>query len=127
MKMQNAEMEFVAFDAQDVIATSGERTITISNFYDGEYHNGTIIGSDGTEIYDNYYGINDSVDKCVNALNTFFGTSSISSNSLLNGDVQYIDLRELIQMGEISNNPTKKDAFNGVFEWLNNEFVRVNQ
>ena len=44
MKMQNVEMEFVTFDAQDVIATSGPipgvpNTLKISGYYDGTKNN----------------------------------------------------------------------------------------
>ena len=47
MKMQNVEMEFVAFDAQDVIATScfslnSTSTYRLKGFYDGEPYNAYI-------------------------------------------------------------------------------------
>ena len=123
MKMQKTEMEFVTFDAQDVIATSGERTINISNFYDGKSDNGTIIGSDGTKIYDAYAGITSGY---VERLRTFFGTKYIKDDILLESNDGFKKLNEVI-MNDGEDDSDIKDAFNGVYKWVDIEFVRVNQ
>ena len=62
MKMQNAEMEFVTFDAQDVIATSGDPTnlvapISLLREYNTQYDGFDFGASDNRPVQDSPTGV----------------------------------------------------------------------
>ena len=124
MKMQNVEMEFVTFDAQDVIATSGELTFTVAGLGDGIARNATIVTSDGRKIYNaNDYTLNwsdqvaaalkNEVEGKIFAVNTKFCIDSstsetiniLFSTSILNGDGS-------------STLQSKWADYNGIYKWI---------
>ena len=120
MKMQNAEMEFVAFDAQDVIATSGGLTFTVAGLGDRIAGNATIVAN-GNEIYNglNYSG--NYVAELVAILQSEVD-SNISKGTLFKNDSSKSQrLDTLFDGSGFASHDSKYSAdisYNGIYKWI---------
>ena len=120
MKMQNAEMEFVAFDAQDVIATSGGLTFTVAGLGDKIPGNATIVAN-GNEIYSGLNYKSNHVAELVAILQSEVD-SNISEGTLFKSDSPYSQtLGTLFGVNGYSSHDSRYSAntsFNGIYKWI---------
>ena len=120
MKMQNTEMEFVTFDAQDVITTSGELTFTVAGLGDKIRGNATIVAN-GNEIYNglNYSG--NYVAELVAILQSEVD-SNISKGTLFKNDSSKSQsLSTLFDVDGFASHDSRYSAdvsYNGIYKWI---------
>ena len=114
--MQNAEMEFVVFDAQDVIATSGELTVTLDNFGDGTTSNGTFTY--GGNLFTVGSG---AVNDLVTGLRTYFnlGTGDLSDETYFyKSEKDSLSLKDLNINDTSQSRESKAAGYDGVYVWI---------
>ena len=126
MKMQNTEMEFVYFDAQDVITTSGSLLFTISGVEDGKSYTATIKHNE-SEIYraKNFEALSTATARAVAGLNGVLGDGTVNRNT----DFYYTERGHLTLEGLLACDTGSSGGIippcDGVYEWLNNAFTKV--
>ena len=127
MKIQNAEMEFVAFDAQDIIATSGgTRTFTLGGLFDGQAGNLSFIDSNGTFKYENVEAI---------TVRTAFKHNTLGDLTVSKDTMFYYEnnkgseAEEVMGWDSFPNDEVTDFAsrWNGVYEWIDNSFRKISQ
>ena len=117
MKMQNAEMEFVTFDAQDVIATSGgSDSVVLANFGNGILKDSTFTFGGKT------YGMPDIASKnsMVAALNEYFSNINITTSTIFD-DKTIQDLYNYNYQEALESAGAK---YNGKYVWGTDRFVK---
>ena len=125
MKMQNAEMEFVVFDAQDVIATSttggGERTFTLSGMYDGKRNNISFVDSNGT------FKLNGSANDVMTAFRSgTLGDLKVRSDTAFYASDEQLQAAYLFNTAnDMDNDKTKAALWNGVYKWVTDHFQKI--
>lgn len=142
MKMQKAEMEFITFDARDVITTSNTAgiTITINGLYDkcvgnaSITHNGNVIFQANGPESSPY----DTMLKVVKALNGVLGDDLVGESTrfvCLPSDPEPTDRQEKTLLDLFSTTDSGGDSdyigylkyFNGTYEWITGWFEHVRQ
>ena len=123
MKMQKAELEFAAFDAQDVIATSGLKTFSIAGFGDKKSFNATI--TIGDYVYEHTKGPSGSNPKpLLSALQTYYNDDTIGGTTVFDAGQGYqATFSELINLeaepeGVVSYDPEGNAIYNGIYTWI---------
>ena len=119
MKMQNAEMEFVAFDAQDVIATSG--TFKLSGYKNGTL-NDIIVRFNG-EDYDNPNTLQDAIIENMGSM------PGIEILFYINDDERRLNFAQVFDSdaGDEQFEEVEFRAVNGVYKWINEQTAWVHQ
>ena len=84
MRMQNTDMEFVTFDAQDVIATStptpGSPTLTVSGYYDAPDTRNFKVTFGGTDYF-NMGDLREAFDAAAGSPGAYKSAFSYKDNS----------------------------------------------
>ena len=129
MKMQNAEMEFVAFDAQDVIATSGDFfwfNVTGTGNWSGfaEEHGAFIYDKPGKtilnlDLHDSNYG------KVPAALNQYYKVEWDSRNNYdSNPFEQYVNLYSVETIGNAGDANMELGSYQAIIDWITTNKVQ---
>ena len=119
--MQKAEMKFVTFDVQDVIAASTpivERTFTIGGLYDRQRNNVSFVDSEGTFSYENSDG--SAIYSAFNSgeLGDLIVSSLTAFKSLDNQKIEAINLFDRFGTNDNYNNSELESRWNGVYKWV---------
>lgn len=124
MQFQNVEMEFLTFNAQDVITTSSPvdgRTFTLSGLYDDEKGNIVFTASDGSFKY---------VDVAGSYLGQVFEDGNLG-NLTVSGNTKFVPLSgdektaSSIFAYDAGDDPGEANKWNGIYQWMNTYFKRV--
>ncbi len=125
MKIQKIEMEFVTFNAQDIITTSGpvdDRLFTLSGLYDDEKGNIVFTASDGSFNYVDYAG---------SSLARIFEDGSLG-NLTVSGNTKFVPLSgdggrtaSSLFSYDAGDDSGEANKWNGVYQWINSYFKRV--
>ena len=116
MKMQNAEMEFVVFDAQDVIATSGELTVTLDNFGDGTTSNGTFTYGDSSYTVG---GTNEEFTAFIRGLQTYLGDDKFGGGTYFyKSETDKFTLMNLNNKDKDATKESECADYDGVYAWI---------
>lgn len=117
-------MEFVTFDAQDVITTSipgDDRTFTLSGLYDDEKGNIVFTVSDGSIKY---------VDVAGSYLGQVFEDGNLG-NLTVSGNTKFVPLSgggrtaSDIFAYDAGDDSGEASKWNGIYQWMNTYFKRV--
>ena len=117
-------MEFVVFDAQDVIATStggGERTFTLSGMFDGERNNVSFVDSNGT------FKLEGNPSNIINAFRSGkLGDLMVRQDtSFYASDEQQQAAYFFSTSNDMNKDKTKSDLWNGVYKWVTDHFQKI--
>ena len=126
MRMQNAEMEFVSFDAQDVIATSSfsvnsTSTYRLKGFYDGKQYNAyieeTLSDNQTTYTWDFFKNGTSEHSDYPNSLST-------STQFVINGGKNSLTVNNLYNL-DINNKSLAQ--YDKAYKWLTDHFENTQQ
>ena len=124
MKMQRAEMEFVAFDTRDVITTSGDiRIFTVSGLFDGKNVNASFVDSNGAFSYKETSAYNISWAFSHHGLGDLEADGTTIFESLDGEQVTASNL--FISRNDNTSVPEQAERWNGIYQWLNDTFRRI--
>ena len=121
--MQKAEMKFVTFDVQDVIAASTpivERTFTIGGLYDKLRYNVSFVDSNGTFSYENSDGAD--IYKAFTSTRKLGDLNVFSTTPFKSLDNQTIEARNLFDNDGTNDgynaNSEFESRWNGIYKWV---------
>ena len=119
--MQKAEMKFVTFDVQDVIAASTpivERTFTIGGLYDKLRYNVSFVDSKGTFSYENSDGTDIYRAFSSGKLGDLIVSLATHFKSLDNQTTEAIKLFDRSGKYDDYNNSELESRWNGLYKWV---------
>jgi len=108
-------MDVVRFKESDVIVASGAKTMTISNFGDGNNSNGRFTFGSFSYTHNDVYN---NFESFKSGFNSYFGANIQDGNQIfIDPGYGFSPALSLLIMIEAKNDPATNSIFNGTYSW----------